>query len=283
MYPVAGNVDYLRVSVPRDCKPAVAVAYNRAREAVLRSQGGKYAVKPWFFRGYSGFSCGHVSWGNRHDGSLLQVSGPPSGDAVKYLPGSGLGIPRIDLAVTVWFPEEDRDIAKKCAPSADIARQKSALTARRRLKLTDGMGAGDTLSVGSRKSEQYGRIYDKFKESRNTYYKNAWRWEVEYKGKTACSIWKQLAEVGAGVEVISSTVYNWFEERGCPPPIEVSAVPLVAVLPDRTSTTDTRRLEWLAKQVAPCLPGLIDRVGRDVVYSALGISEQDRDFPDGTR
>jgi hypothetical protein len=82
-----------------------------------------------------------------------------------------------------------------------------------------------------------------------------------------------LAQLYPRNEEIADMVHSWLIRRGVQPPWRAFdnqyAVPAISIeLPD-----DQKRIDWIAKQVAPAVKQLIDSGYRDVLYSLLFGSE----------
>lgn len=133
-----------------------------------------------------------------------------------------------------------------------------------------GQDRGDTLYVGSRKSDMLGRLYDKERESQDPAYKGCWRWEVQYRRAYALSAMRSLgcsSDPGASIQ---ATVASWFTDRGIGATFATSTQPL-AVRPNRPMADDARWLAWARKSVRPRAQELAVRYGwRYVAESLVG-------------
>jgi DNA relaxase NicK len=126
--------------------------------------------------------------------------------------------------------------------------------------LLDEYGRGDTCYIGARSSENFGRIYDKGRESPEQYALGSVRFETEHKGTSAARLFEQLLD--DSVEPSSFAcgyVAAFFESRGVQLPIDVNAVDLLSSL--RAETDADRQLRWLRTGVMPTVARLV-KVGR---------------------
>jgi DNA relaxase NicK len=127
---------------------------------------------------------------------------------------------------------------------------------------------GDTLYVGSRASDQLGRLYDKGRQSGEDAYKDCWRWEVQYRRGPAMSVVRALLQTECEASAIAATVARWFTDRGVSAGYHTSGQPLLAtgvrIVPD-----DERWLAWARRCVAPRAKGLAVRYGWRYVAETL--------------
>lgn len=265
--------DYVRLtSRMRGDDDSTPVLYHKALLAgMARMFEGENQLKPWRWQGYSGAACPHICAGTREDGHIFQASGAAADDA------RGLGlpwdnVPRVDVAVTVWY---ETDMAATIAHHARISRRFSAGKGATGWKVThiDGGEDGDTTYIGSRSSDTFIRVYDKWRESqRSEDYTYAIRYELECKGDAAAQVWAAAHRTAPGREYLAGLVRAVGAARGVflPELPEAVAVPPPAV---RTVRTDTeRRLAWLRNQVAPSVAKLLTAgVSRDTILAELGL------------
>jgi hypothetical protein len=131
-----------------------------------------------------------------------------------------------------------------------------------------GEDRGDTLYVGSRKSDMLGRLYDKGRESQDPAYEGCWRWEVQYRRSYALSALRALSCSQDPAESIKATVASWFRDRGVRASFSTTAYPL-PVRPARPVDDDARWLAWARKSVAPRAAQLGKRYGWRYIAETL--------------
>jgi DNA relaxase NicK len=136
------------------------------------------------------------------------------------------------------------------------------------MTLIMGQDRGDTLYVGSRKSDVLGRLYDKAKESREPAYAGCWRWEVQYRRASALQTARQLQVAQDPGATIAATVGAWFRARDIGAPARSDALPLDHRVP-RPLPDDQRWLAWARKSVQPRARELVKRYGWRFVAEAL--------------
>lgn len=267
------SYDYVRLtSVGGSEDDAAAVLYRQAaRACVARALGGECSLDPWAWQGYRGASGTGAAYGTRWDGHIFQASGYAAHDA------RGLGlpwdnVPRVDVAVTVWY---EQDECASIAHHATISRRFSKSRGVSGWKVThiDGGDDGTTTYIGSRESDIYIRIYDKWRESeRDEGYERAIRYEVEYKGDAAKEVWAASHRTTPGREYLAALVSDCLGRRGVHIPrlVQGALVASPVVRPPKTNTE--RRLAWMRNQVAPSVAKLLtDGVNRDTILAELGL------------
>lgn len=233
--------------------------------------------KEWSFFGYKGMTYGKFSIGTRRDEGLMQFRGYTAHEAVSLIP-HGWKATRLDLQASILL-EEATPMAKRYFQSLGG----SDRVIRPMLRfMSSSNGGGDTLYIGSRKSLQMGRVYDKGAESRlgnddelpSSIY---WRYEVELKQEKAEETFIALKKLkGQYGAVISTFVHDWFIERGVVPAFEREAVNLVidAAVVDATENHDAqRKLAWLVRCVSPVIRDLQVEYTDYTILEALNLIE----------
>lgn len=127
---------------------------------------------------------GHGLTNDGDDHYVAEVSGPESVHLFHY-DFEWVYATRIDLQITCECPEwyEAREFKDAIYPQEAWAEKGR----RRKPKLTES-DTGHTVNIGSRDSDRYIRIYEKFGEDGRRYI----RFEVEYKRKMAKSVYSDL-------------------------------------------------------------------------------------------
>jgi DNA relaxase NicK len=141
---------------------------------------------------------------------------------------------------------------------------------------------GGTLYVGNRKSDTFGRLYDKGAElnshlplEQQIKADYLWRAEIEYKRAYARRAWEDIdAEIRCGTfrEFCADTVLSWFSTRGVYLPIMPKSPSVVSVA--SRAVDDVRTLKWLYEQVRPAVWRLAENGKEHDVAIALSINPQ---------
>lgn len=271
--------DYVRLTARGEREDDAARQLFRVatRACVARAAGGECSLKPWYWQGYRGEAGSGAAYGSREDGHLFQASGYAAHDAR----GMGLlwdNVPRCDIAVTVWY---EQDECSSIADHAAISRRFSASKGVSGWKVThiDGGEHGTTTYIGSRTSDIFIRIYDKYRESEGDKdYENAIRYEVEYKGRAAKEVWAAAHRTAPDRFYLASLVQNTCSARGAHlPRLANASLAEAPVVKPPQSDTD-RRLAWLRNQVRPSIEKLLTAGVRPAtIMQELGLLGPDRD------
>lgn len=268
------GVDWLTVTVKDPERQGLLCdEANRLMDG-LKWQG--YTQKVWRFKRYNGYMCGSVRWGTREDGSILMLSGEEASLNWPVALAWCDNCSRIDLAVTVTLIAAQPHIARDAyellvPPNSDVK-------APRKMTFITTNDGGETFYIGSRMSDQYGRLYDKGKEMReNTDIEPGliWRYEVEFKQYRAQRIAKELLKYAKTsenyTENLGETVYKWFLSRGVSPIFAAyNEQPFHTEVYAKLSDDDVT-LRWLSTQVAPSVARLNRNGKGKSVLEALGL------------
>lgn len=225
-------------------------------------------VRPWGTHGYKGFICGEVAQGVRGLDQIVQVSGGLAALSWDSLIPFASNITRIDIQVTARHEAPDAALARE-----GYATRPTKLAKRGKLpiyRLYQDSKRGETLYIGSAKSEVQARLYDKGIESGAAVYANCWRYELECKGKIAAPMAAAIAGAGDGCARIASIVRHHFSTRGVEPTWESRGIVLSPYRQHRRPDTE-RSLDWLRCQVKSTVGWLIQQGEEDRMIEALGL------------
>lgn len=243
----------------------------RWAEKRTTKDGGKQFTKPWAWQGYTGYTCGQVSIGERPDGTIVRLVGKAAHDWASAGLPAGHNISRLDIALTVWgISDQTEAIARHNVDS--VAHQKTLQSRPYSVRLISGNGDGDTLYAGSRTSELFVRVYDKERAPNGgEHYKTAIRYECECKEQLAHRAYQGCIATGYSGASCLAVLSGLLARRGVVP--LVARLPRLAVL--GTSELPTSSLEnslrWLEQQVNPTVSRLMREGFELEVLTALGL------------
>lgn len=238
----------------------------------------KWSFEQWAFFGYEGASYGKFSCGLRGVEGLMQFRGNLATEALALIP-PGWKATRIDLQCSVLL-EEVTSVAERYFRSLGGSSRISRPMLRFMSSSNDG---GDTLYIGSRKSKQMGRIYDKGAESQIGADSELpsglfWRYEVELKGDKAVGVYDALKRLGGDYgAVIATYVYDWFISRGITPAFDREGVDLVvnaAVMAATDKDDANKKLAWIVRCVTPVVQQLRAEFTDYTILEALNMIEK---------
>lgn len=264
---VESQVDWLTITAPREgpFHELMQLGFRLVSEQV------EIGNQPhaWAWKGYDGAHCGKVTYGERQDGAILQVSGAEADRVFMSALHVGGKATRIDLQVTANCGSTPPNYAEEAyhaiqtAPLVRGTRPKGTL-----YQNTDG---GATCYIGSPSSDHRGRIYDKHMESGLDYYDNCWRWEVETRSDLANTLMSNLGDWPGMSAAISGYVWSWFEGRSVRVPWTAS--PSFTCATQVADPTDIgRKIQWLDKQVRPTVEFLTAAGYEQDARLALGLT-----------
>jgi DNA relaxase NicK len=213
-------------------------------------------VTPCRALGYDGFRVGKLFFGTREDGCMLRVSSMGAQDVIEALSGHTVHCTRIDIQCTYKTVPGLPMWGAWLASGVENRRAEQQPCNWPKLTHINGFGAGDTVMVGSRSSDKYGRIYDKEMESLDPDYQGCWRYEVEYKGAYAEACFEALSKSGSRSRGVEALVSSQFAMWCLPVPLVAPSDGSALIVPRETSDAQ-RRLNWLRKQVMPTIRKLI--------------------------
>jgi hypothetical protein len=261
--------------------------YRRGSELVSQfvDQGDKHRQTSW--QGYRGDQAGPIMVGLRGDGVVLRASGIGARVALEKVRGLGVKPTRVDVQMTVYHGSVD-GLPQKLKRQAVRARAGRNGTPYR-VKHIDGCGDGDAVIIGDRSSEAFGRSYDKYRETLQKYKESvalrrelsegfpdgSWRYEVEYKGSKALSVYERLLGADFCGSVVGD-VRGWYADHGIEIPVGDQLLP--AVRESRHVPDDERSLAWIRSAVRPTVDHLAARKRLGDVLEASGIAAQLREL-----
>src|SRR6266511_1595661 len=169
-------------------KVGLAKVAHRLRDA---ERDAESTPRAWQWRGYAGWQCGSISYGERPDSTFCQVSGSLASLYWLALLDVPVNVTRFDLQATVGGVPPKINLAWR-----EWERINDDITLRRKNRwrsciLTKPTGA--TLYLGSPRSERRLRLYDKHAESPLDYPAGTWRYEVQARHGLAGSLATGLA------------------------------------------------------------------------------------------
>lgn len=229
--------------------------------------------KPRAFLDYRGYQIDSVFCGVRPDGVMFQVSGGLARSGWRMVPTIAKPT-RIDLHLTVAFEYDMPFLAAALGKEASMFEfgqgREPDLTLYHSYR-----EKGDTLSVGSRESAVYGRVYDKYRESGNsTENEFAWRWEVELKKEACKDVLVNYRDSLGRDSAVASIVSGLFADRGVVCPGLYIPLRGIAKVPARPETDYESKIAWLRRTVAPTVMKLrADGANEQYLAALLGIED----------
>lgn len=268
-YIISANVDWLTVTSRSD---RIGMSWQERFMKIVkedRMSGGIGPDKKWKALGYEGKSANGIRWGYSDKlGWIVILSGHISSKHWRGFVGNAVKATRIDLAVTVALGVEMLDLPRKYYEEIESQGQR-----KRTYSLVQNTNQGQTLYVGSRQSDRFGRVYDKGVESKTAPPGMKWRYEAEFKKPVSEQVKKALlCTREKSVGKIVGTVYDFFAYRLVKPLFSRSSDG-IRIASETRVTTVQKRLTWLSTQVRPTVQQLILAGYTGEMVEALGLED----------
>lgn len=263
---ISSGIDWLSCSAPLSDEDWSLYAVARAAIRVQRLSGG--LEKPWKMKGLTGWIANGIVAARSPTLAFASVSGANATEYFPILFPSAQHVSRLDLQLTARFQP---GTAKGLAHALYNAPFGPTTTGRppARTLLTTAAG-GATCYIGKRKSEVFGRCYDKGVEEDSDPPGTLWRWEVELKNNTATLTAKELDQCESLASEAGSMVCGRFWQWGYSIPCSSwSGLPFQV---DKRRPDSAKTLEWLRTGVRPSVDRLIAAGLAREVREALGLS-----------
>jgi len=239
-----------------------------ARHERERLMDSEKPIKQSYRLGYDGWQSESFFYGQREGGTIIIASGATAHNVFRSARQVSDHISRLDLQVTVKTPVDRPHLAVQAFSTI-----KSGSPARVRVRnvtLISNHPRGETVNVGKRKSDTYGRIYDKASESGSAPPRSLWRYEVEFKRSPANAIADALCARDDPETVAQSVVWSWFDTRGVVPIF--NRRPLVRPRTPFDSGESHNVLEWFRDSLSITVSKAVKRYGLPRVLEALCLS-----------
>jgi len=235
-----------------------------------RAQAEGEDTPRWHAHGYSGWSADHIALGAREDGCYLRLSSFKSADHWRESLAASENCSRLDLAVDCELDSPVTTLSRQIYRDAGHVVPLSGRPPKRSL-VVSGDG-GSTVYIGSRTSEQMGRVYDKGIEAKARPAGLWWRWEVEYKGDRSFATGSAMLESDSPEVLCMGLVATYFRQRSNN--TFTSTADFIVCNGRRDPSSVEQQLSWLARSVRPTVASLVERVGLERVLFALGLPPQ---------
>lgn len=268
---VRAGIDWITLTLPRSAARA-DLWYHTCLAALhlVETEGNK--PKERTMLGYAGRGVGGCFVGRRDSDYIAQFSSHHADTVFSNIYRADAHVSRIDVRADVTYPVMPQDIARKGYRDAIRTNNELPSPRRRKLYLLMGSDGGDTLYMGSPKSESRGRLYNKEVQSEDVSFVRTWRYECVFRNDRAVRTAEILFSRGENYSRAAlAIVATWYRDRGVSTAGwgggETIPIKLARTLP---SDVDTR-LNWLRSQVAPALRYLEEAGFTNELIEALGI------------
>lgn len=208
--------------------------------------------------GFFGHATRHALLAKRADRKMLQVSGSRAKDGLYMLSATSQAT-RLDVQTTVRLSEQSVSSYIKTL-HAILLEGKNREGRQATIRAIQTNGEYQTIYIGSRASDWYMRIYDKYAESGKEEYRDCVRFEIELKGRVAKGIWKYMHQNGKGVVYLLKVLEARFAEFGIEIP-DKEGWEKEQFRPAPEQKCIEKTLRWLETSVAPSVGRVSSEMG----------------------
>ena len=262
---VSAGVDWVTCSAQQPAR--VAALLDFGRDVIRQEVGAGGIEKRWHWQGFAGWQAGGAGYGFNGTSAILRLSGATARELAADAISGADNVSRLDVQATIKADGVGIDYASRLYASlAGVRGARGRPISRSLIQTSYG---GDSLYLGRRISDAYGRLYNKSAEEKEPTPCPRWRYEVEYKRRQAAAQARAYCEASDREAWCVARVYHWFSDRGCAPPI--SALQRVSDPgSSRGNSSQARRIQWLKRGVRPVVEQLAEEYGWVDTLALLG-------------
>lgn len=226
-------------------------------------------LQPATLRDYVGWRGQHLFVGSRADDRVAVLSSDVAARQWQTVAQAARNVSRLDVQASVWTHGEQPSLARSAY--AKLRRAPPTRGRPRSFTLIRTHPYGETLNVGKRQSDQYGRVYDWSTAHKAGTAATVWRYEVEFKRAEARRASAVLLADDDHKSLSADLVHRWFTHRNVRPSYEVTS----CRLPNESALCEPERdtLAWFRDSLSKTLRKAIRRHGLAEVIIALGLAE----------
>lgn len=263
---VSAGVDWITCTARgKDARAGLEMA----ADGLLQEEAGRgVEITPARLRDYVGWKAPGIISGRRAGDSICVLSAAHALAHWQTVAQHATNVSRLDLQVTVWTHGEQPALSrwyyqrvKRLPPSRGRPRSFS---------LIQTHPHGDTLYVGKRQSDCFGRVYDYATAHAKAPPRTLWRYEVEYKRHLASHHAHSLLSERVHKSRVESIVAQWYDARGVRPAWSFQESSHLERVSDREIERDV--LQWFETSLSKTVAKAIRRYGVAAVVEALHLS-----------
>lgn len=264
---VDAGIDWITATRPQDGSQRAFEAVGEELLCQQKEEGR--TLQRATLRDYTGYRGDSLFVGTREQDSIIVASSDVAARHWQTIARTARNVSRLDVQASVWTHGEQPALARWSYNR--LKRVPPGRGRPRSFTLIRTHPYGETLNVGKRQSDCYGRLYDWSTAHSQGEAATIWRYEVEYKRAQALGNARTLlgtTDVGAEV---SSLVHRWFSSRGLQPTWAAGESRLSNGAALVMQTRDP--LAWFRSSVSKTVAREIKRHGLRAVVDALGLSD----------
>jgi hypothetical protein len=264
---ISASIDWFSGSIRETAKRLAAERLFGVVADHATKLGEKTLDSTW--KGYDLHRVGGLTWGRRTADDYLELrSDAAAAWWLSFYP-TIFHVARIDLAVT-WKPPARRlNLAKLLYQTTCNRNDRGANPPQ--LRYFETFGGGQTMYVGSSKSDRLARIYDKGAEMGVPEPGYLWRYELQLRNDPAGHIAAEIVASTAQGRLVASVVGTYLRQRyvTCDWANRLDEVPMVI---HRPKSSDEIRKAWLYRTVRPVLVEMQKRMASEELRELLALA-----------
>jgi hypothetical protein len=240
-----------------------------AADGLLHEEAARgVEITPGRIRDYVGWQAPGIFAGKRQSDSLVRLSASHALAHWQTVAREATNVSRLDLQVTVWTHGEQPALSRWYYQR--VRRLPPQRGRPRSFSLIQTHPHGDTLYVGKRQSDCFGRVYDYATAHKKAEPRTLWRYEVELKRHVATNHANSLLGERVHQSRVEQIVGSWFETRGIHPAWSINESPHLVGVSDREIERDV--LRWFDTSLSKTVARAIRRYGVAAVVESLHLS-----------
>jgi hypothetical protein len=262
----SAGVDWLTATAYRS--PAHRPFYDEANRLLEACASLGNEVTTWKANGYHGRRAAGVAVGVRSDTWIARLSSDDARESWRTLYPHASNVSRFDVQVTFRLTRQDVTFFERQRALALASTKRRGR--RSNVTLITSSLSGDSLYLGQRTSDIYARCYDKGREEKSEPAGMVVRQELEYKRDRAKDAAAHLYQSTSDAIESGRLVSTFFKSFA----VQTMKVDEgFAVGARGRATTDSLRLAWLGRAVAPSIKVLLAQGKLREVLRALELDE----------
>lgn len=241
-----------------------------ARAIIERDADSGYKIERQSRFGFVGYQAPSFFYGHRGRERMLMASGSRADAVALDIIPHAANVSRLDVQVTVLTDQDRPNLARH--GYAHLTSSPNSRGRKTRRTLIQSSPEGDSLLLGSRRSDLYARLYDKGVESKQCEPRTLWRYEVEAKRAKALAFASAINCAQAPKTCCAGLVSSHFSDKGLEPFFTAAAVDQLGLWAVDKPNRDI--LEWYRSTVSQSIKKAAKRYGWATVLSSLELSDR---------
>lgn len=265
--------DYITLTADEGDVPSPL--HNRATSFFRHEADRGNKIFNWGVSGFRGFKCGGVEIGKKPGRVIVRLVSDVAEMHWRKLVQLSDNITRVDLQATIKSASSVTERIELCRETA--LQHASSNGDKPVVRWTADNRGGYTLYLGSRESNCFARVYDKYAHSGEQHHRECYRVEVQFQHKLAKAIAFCLERARSPKPLMAQYVSQFFEGRDMM--LELPYRDGSNYVVHRSRSDFETNLKWLRDSVSPMVQRLIECGYGQEVLESLGLIQPDAESP----